>query len=113
MVGRGCVGGSWVLLIQPPLSVGMGLPLSCGGGDVKMGHAQGPAGASLVPPSSALPCPCAWLSFPIPASADPSLPLPRTVIDTMQHAVYMYDITHVVVDNLQFMMGQEHLSVDR
>lgn len=31
----------------------------------------------------------------------------------MQHAVYMYDITHVVVDNLQFMMGYEHLSVDR
>ncbi|XP_068025846.1 twinkle mtDNA helicase isoform X2 [Melanerpes formicivorus] len=37
----------------------------------------------------------------------------KTVIDTMQHAVYMYDITHVVVDNLQFMMGHEHLSVDR
>ncbi|XP_026707195.1 twinkle protein, mitochondrial isoform X2 [Athene cunicularia] len=37
----------------------------------------------------------------------------KTVIDTMHHAVYMYDITHVVVDNLQFMMGHEHLSVDR
>uniref|UniRef100_A0A8B9P751 Twinkle mtDNA helicase n=1 Tax=Apteryx owenii TaxID=8824 RepID=A0A8B9P751_APTOW len=37
----------------------------------------------------------------------------KTVIDTMQHAVYMYDITHVVIDNLQFMMGHEHLSVDR
>ncbi|XP_029886171.1 twinkle protein, mitochondrial isoform X2 [Aquila chrysaetos chrysaetos] len=37
----------------------------------------------------------------------------KTVIDTMQHAVYMYDITHVVVDNLQFMMGHEHLSADR
>uniref|UniRef100_A0A8C3TYG6 SF4 helicase domain-containing protein n=1 Tax=Catharus ustulatus TaxID=91951 RepID=A0A8C3TYG6_CATUS len=37
----------------------------------------------------------------------------KTVIDTMQHAVYMYDITHVVVDNLQFMMGHEHISVDR
>nr|XP_030132163.3 twinkle protein, mitochondrial [Taeniopygia guttata] len=37
----------------------------------------------------------------------------KTVIDTMQHAVYMYDITHVVVDNLQFMMGHEHLSMDR
>ncbi|XP_057277023.1 twinkle mtDNA helicase [Pezoporus wallicus] len=37
----------------------------------------------------------------------------KAVIDTMQHAVYMYDITHVVVDNLQFMMGYEHLSVDR
>lgn len=31
----------------------------------------------------------------------------------MQHAVYMYDITHVVVDNLQFMMGHEQLSADR
>lgn len=31
----------------------------------------------------------------------------------MLHAVYMYDITHVVIDNLQFMMGQEQLSVDR
>ncbi|XP_027763590.1 twinkle protein, mitochondrial isoform X1 [Empidonax traillii] len=37
----------------------------------------------------------------------------KTVIDTMQHAVYMYDITHVIIDNLQFMMGQDHLSVDR
>ncbi|NWS38625.1 PEO1 protein, partial [Probosciger aterrimus] len=37
----------------------------------------------------------------------------KAVIDTMQHAVYMYDITHVVVDNLQFMMGYEHLSLDR
>ncbi|NXK57150.1 PEO1 protein, partial [Chauna torquata] len=37
----------------------------------------------------------------------------KTVIDTMQHAVYMYDITHVVVDNLQFMMGHEQLSTDR
>uniref|UniRef100_A0A8C6JHV8 Twinkle mtDNA helicase n=1 Tax=Melopsittacus undulatus TaxID=13146 RepID=A0A8C6JHV8_MELUD len=37
----------------------------------------------------------------------------KAVVDTMQHAVYMYDITHVVVDNLQFMMGYEHLSVDR
>ncbi|KAK9400920.1 twinkle protein mitochondrial [Crotalus adamanteus] len=37
----------------------------------------------------------------------------KTVIDTMLHAVYMYDITHVVIDNLQFMMGQEQLSIDR
>ncbi|XP_043912421.1 twinkle protein, mitochondrial isoform X2 [Protopterus annectens] len=37
----------------------------------------------------------------------------KTVIDTMQHAVYMYDISHVVIDNLQFMMGQEQLSVDK
>ncbi|XP_051883652.1 twinkle protein, mitochondrial isoform X2 [Pristis pectinata] len=37
----------------------------------------------------------------------------KSVIDTMQHAVYMHDITHVVIDNLQFMMGQEYLSVDK
>ncbi|XP_066210755.1 twinkle mtDNA helicase isoform X1 [Saccopteryx leptura] len=37
----------------------------------------------------------------------------RTVIDTMQHAVYVYDICHVVIDNLQFMMGLEQLSTDR
>uniref|UniRef100_K7FHZ9 DNA 5'-3' helicase n=1 Tax=Pelodiscus sinensis TaxID=13735 RepID=K7FHZ9_PELSI len=37
----------------------------------------------------------------------------KAVIDTMLHAVYMYDISHVVIDNLQFMMGQEQLSVDR
>ncbi|KAK6487255.1 twinkle protein [Huso huso] len=37
----------------------------------------------------------------------------KTVIDTMQHAVYLYDISHVVIDNLQFMMGQENLSVDK
>uniref|UniRef100_W5KYB1 Twinkle mtDNA helicase n=1 Tax=Astyanax mexicanus TaxID=7994 RepID=W5KYB1_ASTMX len=37
----------------------------------------------------------------------------KTVLDTMQHAVYLYDISHVVIDNLQFMMGQENLSVDK
>uniref|UniRef100_F7CUW8 Twinkle mtDNA helicase n=1 Tax=Monodelphis domestica TaxID=13616 RepID=F7CUW8_MONDO len=37
----------------------------------------------------------------------------RTVIDTMKHAVYVYDICHVIIDNLQFMMGQEQLSSDR
>uniref|UniRef100_A0A1A8Q374 Chromosome 10 open reading frame 2 n=1 Tax=Nothobranchius rachovii TaxID=451742 RepID=A0A1A8Q374_9TELE len=37
----------------------------------------------------------------------------KTVLDTMQHAVYMYDINHVVIDNLQFMMGHENLSVDK
>ena len=31
----------------------------------------------------------------------------------MQHAVYVYDICHVVIDNLQFMMGREQLSTDR
>ncbi|XP_068161901.1 twinkle mtDNA helicase [Antennarius striatus] len=37
----------------------------------------------------------------------------KTVVDTMQHAVYMYDINHVIIDNLQFMMGQENLSLDK
>ncbi|XP_069467764.1 twinkle mtDNA helicase [Ambystoma mexicanum] len=37
----------------------------------------------------------------------------KAVMDTMNHAVYMYDITHVVIDNLQFMMGQEQLSTDK
>lgn len=43
----------------------------------------------------------------------PFVPVDRTVLDTMQHAVYMYDINHVIIDNLQFMMGQESLSVDK
>ncbi|XP_063817978.1 twinkle mtDNA helicase isoform X2 [Pseudophryne corroboree] len=37
----------------------------------------------------------------------------KSVLDTMQHAVYMYDINHVIIDNLQFMMGQEHLLSDK
>ncbi|XP_048407066.1 twinkle protein, mitochondrial [Stegostoma tigrinum] len=37
----------------------------------------------------------------------------KSVIDTMQHAVYMYDISHVIIDNLQFMMGQEHFTIDK
>ncbi|KAM8836878.1 twinkle mtDNA helicase isoform 1-T2 [Spinachia spinachia] len=37
----------------------------------------------------------------------------KTVLETMQHAVYLYDINHVIIDNLQFMMGQENLSVDK
>ncbi|XP_062859800.1 twinkle protein, mitochondrial [Trichomycterus rosablanca] len=37
----------------------------------------------------------------------------KTVLDTMHHAVYLYDISHVIIDNLQFMMGQENLSVDK
>ena len=31
----------------------------------------------------------------------------------MSHAVYMYDIAHVIVDNIQFMMGMEAGRVDR
>ncbi|KAK7919336.1 hypothetical protein WMY93_010620 [Mugilogobius chulae] len=37
----------------------------------------------------------------------------KTVLDTMQHAVYLYDINHVIIDNLQFMMGQENLTLDK
>lgn len=37
----------------------------------------------------------------------------RIVLETMKHAVYLYDISHVVIDNLQFMMGQESLHVDK
>ncbi|XP_075072355.1 twinkle mtDNA helicase [Mixophyes fleayi] len=37
----------------------------------------------------------------------------KSVLDTMQHAAYMYDINHVIIDNLQFMMGQEHLFTDK
>ncbi|KAM5141014.1 twinkle mtDNA helicase [Mantella aurantiaca] len=37
----------------------------------------------------------------------------KSVIDTMQHAVYMHDISHVIIDNLQFMMGQEQLHIDK
>ena len=32
----------------------------------------------------------------------------------MAHAVYVYDIQHVIVDNLQFMLGTtHHASIDR
>ncbi|KAA0725021.1 Twinkle protein, mitochondrial [Triplophysa tibetana] len=37
----------------------------------------------------------------------------KAVLETMQHAVYLYDIGHVIIDNLQFMMGQENLSFDK
>ncbi|XP_064625102.1 twinkle mtDNA helicase-like [Lineus longissimus] len=39
----------------------------------------------------------------------------KKVLDTMSHAVYVHDIAHVIVDNLQFMMGVERFgsSMDR
>ncbi|XP_050418809.1 twinkle mtDNA helicase-like [Patella vulgata] len=37
----------------------------------------------------------------------------KRVIDTMGHAVYVHDIAHVVVDNLQFMMGSQGDYADR
>ncbi|OMH82189.1 Twinkle protein, mitochondrial, partial [Zancudomyces culisetae] len=30
---------------------------------------------------------------------------PDTVIETMRHAVYAYDVKHIIIDNLQFMMS--------
>ena len=36
------------------------------------------------------------------------------VLDAMGHAVYVYDIAHVIIDNLQFMMGSSNIrSMDR
>ncbi|XP_067937283.1 twinkle mtDNA helicase-like [Watersipora subatra] len=37
----------------------------------------------------------------------------KKVLDTMAHAVYLYDISHVIVDNLQFMMGSLDSGIDR
>lgn len=116
MVGRGCGRSSWVFLVQAALACVDGLLLSCDGGEAEVGGAQDLAGARLITSQLRLSQSSAWLSFRtvwLITRADLSLSPPRTVIDTMQHAVYMYDITHVVVDNLQFMMGHEHLSVDR
>lgn len=31
----------------------------------------------------------------------------------MSHAVYVFDIKHVIVDNLQFMLGTERVVTDR
>ncbi|CAI8047719.1 Twinkle protein, mitochondrial [Geodia barretti] len=37
-----------------------------------------------------------------------------SVLETMAHAVYVYDIQHVIIDNLQFMLGaSHHASLDR
>ena len=30
------------------------------------------------------------------------------VLDAMAHAVYLYDISHVIIDNIQFMMGMSN-----
>ncbi|KAG1680643.1 Twinkle protein, mitochondrial [Nymphon striatum] len=37
----------------------------------------------------------------------------KNVLKTMSHAVYVYDIQHVIVDNLQFMMGVENHNLER
>ena len=31
----------------------------------------------------------------------------------MAHAVYLYDIAHVIIDNVQFMMGTGASAIDR
>lgn len=31
----------------------------------------------------------------------------------MGHAVYIYDIAHVIIDNIQFMMGMQGKPLDR
>ncbi|PVZ98472.1 hypothetical protein BB558_001513 [Smittium angustum] len=33
---------------------------------------------------------------------------PDTVLETMRHAVYAYDVKHIIIDNLQFMMSMQH-----
>lgn len=35
------------------------------------------------------------------------------VLDAMSHAVYVHDIAHVIIDNLQFMIGSRNGSLDR
>lgn len=35
-----------------------------------------------------------------------------TVIETMAHAAYVYDIQHVIIDNLQFMIGAKYRGFD-
>ena len=35
------------------------------------------------------------------------------VLDAMGHAVYLYDIAHVIIDNVQFMLGTGASSLDR
>lgn len=35
------------------------------------------------------------------------------VLDAMGHAVYIYDIGHVIIDNMQFMMGTSARQMDR
>ncbi|OMJ12534.1 Twinkle protein, mitochondrial [Smittium culicis] len=35
---------------------------------------------------------------------------PDIVMQTMRHAVYAYDVKHIIIDNLQFMMSMQHFS---
>ncbi|KAJ1665156.1 hypothetical protein IW140_003570 [Coemansia sp. RSA 1813] len=38
---------------------------------------------------------------------------PETVLETMRHAVYAYDVKHIVIDNLQFMMSMQAKGMDK
>ena len=38
---------------------------------------------------------------------------PSTVVETMRHAVYAYDVKHVIIDNLQFMMSMQNKGWDK
>ncbi|KAJ2306043.1 hypothetical protein IWW55_001640 [Coemansia sp. RSA 2706] len=38
---------------------------------------------------------------------------PETVLETMRHAVYAYDVKHIVIDNLQFMMSMQAKGIDK
>ncbi|KAJ1913144.1 hypothetical protein H4219_005328 [Mycoemilia scoparia] len=38
---------------------------------------------------------------------------PSTVLETMKHAVYAYDVKHVIIDNLQFMMSMQGRGMDK
>ncbi|KAJ1991592.1 hypothetical protein GGI26_001967 [Coemansia sp. RSA 1358] len=38
---------------------------------------------------------------------------PETVLETMRHAVYAYDVKHIVIDNLQFMMSMQSKGIDK
>ncbi|KAJ2004307.1 hypothetical protein GGI04_001506 [Coemansia thaxteri] len=38
---------------------------------------------------------------------------PETVLETMRHAVYAYDVKHIIIDNLQFMMSMQAKGMDK
>ena len=55
---------------------------------------------------------CKCLDFYCKAGGEPSTEC-ILVFQTMSHAVYVHDIAHVIVDNLQFMMGTDSNISDR
>ncbi|CAG8844102.1 11827_t:CDS:2, partial [Racocetra persica] len=36
-----------------------------------------------------------------------------TVIDAMNHAIYAFDVQHIIIDNLQFMISEQGKFIDR